>query len=67
MNLMKAIAQAIADANQKAEKIKALRLELDYQLAWLHQYIEQNDKANIDRTKERLSEIHKELTAFNVL
>lgn len=67
MNLIKAIAQAITEANRRVEVIKALQLELDYQLAWLHQYMEQDDQENIKRTKERLSEIHQELTAFNAL
>ncbi|WP_150284327.1 hypothetical protein [Rummeliibacillus sp. TYF-LIM-RU47] len=66
MNLIESIVNAIARANQKVETIKALHLELDYQLSWLHEYMEKDDQNNIQITKGRLSQIHQELTQFKV-
>lgn len=67
MNLIESIVNAIARANQKVATIKALHLELDYQLSWLNEYIQQKDHPKIEQTKQRLLEIHQGLTLLNAI
>lgn len=69
MNLRESFDNAIAILTQKIEtkKIKSLHLELDYQLSWLNEYIQQKDQPKIEQTKQRLLEIHQELTLLNAI
>lgn len=46
------------------ERIEGLKIELDYQLDWLSNYIAAGDTKNIEKTKVRLQEIQMELQAF---
>ena len=43
------------------ERIPVLRLELDYELALLVEYLEKDDKAKIDASKRKLEELRQEM------
>ena len=43
------------------ERIPVLRLELDYELALLHEVLSQGDMIRAARSKERLEELRREL------
>lgn len=47
--------------------INGLKLELDYELAWLSEYIRHNDEENINNSKIRLEEIYLELSAYGAI
>ena len=48
-------------AKMEQELKSALLAEQDYELATLHEAIQSNGQAEIDRSKKRLAEIHTEL------
>lgn len=43
------------------QRIPVVRLEMDYELAVLFEAMEQGDEARVERTKERLSELRREM------
>lgn len=43
------------------ERIPVLRMELDYELAWLHELLQSGSREEIARCKERLQELRQEL------
>lgn len=43
------------------QSLKELEVELDYELASLHHAINEGDEAEVERSKQRLSEIHREM------
>lgn len=45
----------------KKDYIQGLLFEMDYELAWLHLYMQNRDLGNIEKVKMRLKEIHSEL------
>ena len=54
---------------EKAQRLtkKALEAELDYELASLYDAMQQGDQTEIERSKKRLAELHKELGLEPVL
>ncbi|UAW07758.1 hypothetical protein PVJ1_00024 [Psychrobacillus phage PVJ1] len=55
------IVRIFRKADLERERIEGLKLELDYQLDWLSEYIASGDRENIENTKVRLQEIQSEL------
>ncbi|MFL0584688.1 hypothetical protein ACH0B6_19135 [Solibacillus silvestris] len=51
---------SIAPLPDESDKL-VLELELDYELASLHDAMQHRDQPEIERSKQRLAEIHKEL------
>ena len=62
---MKQVVHVIRKADVEKEFLKVLHLELDYELATLHDALEQDDAKQITKSKKRLSEIHGELEKLN--
>ncbi|WP_432354838.1 hypothetical protein [Sporosarcina sp. A2] len=62
---MKQVVHVIRKADVEKEFLKVLNLELDYELATLHDALEQEDSKQIGKSKKRLSEIHSELEKLN--
>jgi hypothetical protein len=62
---MKQVVHIIRKAEIEKEYVKLLHLELDYELASLHDAIQENDPKQIEKSKTRLTEIHGELETFN--
>lgn len=62
---MKQVVHIIRKADVEREYVKLLRLELDYELATLHDAIVQEDVKQKVKSKERLKEIHRELELLN--
>jgi len=60
--------QVIAALKRKdaEERIPVLRLELDYELATLHDALQDNDKAQVKRSKERLKQLRREMLLLEV-
>lgn len=49
------------------ERISILRLELDYELAILHEAMMENSAPKMDESKERLQEIREEMIMLEAL
>lgn len=64
---MRQIIHIIRKVDVEKLHIITLNYELDYELANLHEAIQQNDKEQIKKSNERLKEIHAELTTLGVL
>ncbi len=64
---MRQVVHIIRKYDMEKEKIQTLKLELDYQLATLHEAMQNNDEEEISDTKEQLKEIHKLLEELNAL
>ncbi|MHA6258567.1 hypothetical protein ACXYMX_01520 [Sporosarcina sp. CAU 1771] len=62
---MKQVVHIIRKADVEREYVKLLRLELDYELATLHDAIVQGDTKQNMKSKVRLREIHRELDTLN--
>jgi hypothetical protein len=65
---MKQVVHIIRKADVEKQYINLLNLELDYELATLHEAIQQDDEKQQAKSKNRLMEIHSELEklhAFN--
>lgn len=65
--MMKQMIQIIRKADVEKEYIHVLKLELDYELATLHDAMQQQDSRQMDESKKRLKEIHVELEALHAL
>ena len=65
VSIMKQVVHIIRKADVEKEYVKILHLELDYELATLHDAIQENDAKQIGKSKTRLTEIHGELETFN--
>lgn len=62
---MKQVVHIIRKAEIEKEYVKLLHLELDYELATLHDAVQENDSKQVEKSKTRLTEIHGELETFN--
>ncbi|MFD1205749.1 MULTISPECIES: hypothetical protein [Sporosarcina] len=62
---MKQVVHIIRKAEIEKEYVKLLHLELDYELATLHDAVQEKDEKQIEKSKLRLTEIHSELETFN--
>jgi hypothetical protein len=62
---MKQVVHIIRKAEIEKEYVKLLHLELDYELATLHDAVQEKDSKQIEKSKTRLTEIHGELETFN--
>ncbi|MFS0574395.1 hypothetical protein AB1K83_02040 [Sporosarcina sp. 179-K 3D1 HS] len=62
---MKQVVHVIRKAEFEKEYVSMLNLELDYELATLFDAIEQNDEKQKRKSKQRLSDIHRELEMLN--
>ncbi|WP_025785208.1 hypothetical protein [Sporosarcina sp. D27] len=62
---MKQVVHVIRKADVEKEFLKVLNLELDYELATLHDALNEEDFKQIAKSKKRLSEIHTELEKLN--
>jgi hypothetical protein len=49
------------------ERIPVLRLELDYELALLHEAMMENSRTKMEQCKERLKEIRREMLMLEAL
>lgn len=58
---MKQVVHIIRKADVEKQYINLLNLELDYELATLHEAIQQDDEKQQEKSKNRLMEIHSEL------
>lgn len=52
---------------EKKEYVSGLLLELDYELATLHDSMQSGDLDQSKKSKKRLGELHKELVAFKAI
>jgi len=62
---MKQVVHIIRKVDVEREYVKLLQLELDYELATLHDAIQQADGKQKMKSKRRLTEIHHELEMLN--
>lgn len=62
---MKQVVHVIRKADVEKEYIKVLQLELDYELATLFDAIQQSNEKEEQKSKKRLTEIHRELETLN--
>lgn len=62
---MKQVVHVIRKADVEKEFLKVLNLELDYELATLHDALNEKDFKQIAKSKKRLTEIHTELEKLN--
>lgn len=62
---MKQVVHVIRKADVEKEYVKVLQLELDYELATLFDAIQQSDEKEEQKSKKRLTEIHRELETLN--
>ncbi len=62
---MKQVVHVIRKADVEKEFLNVLNLELDYELATLHDALEVEDMKQITKSKKRLTEIHSELEKLN--
>jgi len=58
------IVRIFKTTDMERERFEGLKLELDYQLDWLSNYIAAGDTKSIEKTKVRLREIQLELETF---
>lgn len=62
---MKQVVHIIRKNEIEKEYVKLLHLELDYELATLHDAVQEEDGKQMKKSKTRLTEIHSELETFN--
>lgn len=62
---MKQVVHVIRKADVEKEFLKVLNLELDYELATLHDALVEEDSKQVTKSKNRLAEIHNELEKLN--
>ena len=62
---MKQVVHIIRKADVEKEYVKLLYLELDYELATLHDAVQQDDSKRKMKSIRRLREIHRELGSLN--
>lgn len=63
---MKQVVHFIRKEDVEREYVRTLQLELDYELATLYDALQDQDTAQVDKSKLRLTEIHNELETLNV-
>ncbi|WP_303967958.1 hypothetical protein [Sporosarcina ureae] len=63
---MKQVVHFIRKEDVEREYVRTLQLELDYELATLYDALQDQDTVQVDKSKQRLSEIHNELETLNV-
>jgi len=63
--IMKQVVNLIRKADVEKEYVEVLHLELDYELASLYDAMERKDEIEMQKSKKRLKEIHKELEVLN--
>lgn len=64
---MKQVVHIIRKEDVEKKMIFGLKLELDYELASLYDAMQEKNQAEIDKSKVRLGEIHKQLKALHAL
>ena len=62
---MKQVVHIIRKADVEKEYVKLLQLELDYELATLHDAVQHDDAKQKMKSKNRLRDIHRELETLN--
>ncbi|ARD49166.1 hypothetical protein SporoP37_13930 [Sporosarcina sp. P37] len=63
---MKQVVHFVRKEDVEREYIRTLHLELDYELATLYDALQEQDTAQVEKSKTRLAEIHNELETLNV-
>ncbi|MFB5085699.1 hypothetical protein PGC35_00560 [Psychrobacillus sp. PGGUH221] len=64
---MRQVVHIIRKNDLEKEKIQTLKLELDYELATLFDAMTDESEEDINKSKERLKEIHQQLGELNAL
>ncbi|ALC86189.1 MULTISPECIES: hypothetical protein [Bacillaceae] len=64
---MRQVVHIIRKNDLEKEKIQTLKLELDYELATLFDAMTDESEDDINKSKERLKEIHQQLGELNAL
>lgn len=64
---MKQIIKIIRKVDLEKQYEEVLLLEIDYELGTLFDAMQINDKSQIDKSKQRLTEINQELKVFNTM
>lgn len=64
---MRQVVHIIRKNDLEKEKIQTLKLELDYELATLFDAMTDESEDAINKSKERLKEIHQQLGELNAL
>lgn len=63
---MKQVVHFIRKEDVEREYVRTLQLELDYELATLYDALQDQDMAQVNKSKTRLAEIHNEMETLNV-
>ncbi len=63
---MKQVVHFIRKEDVEREYVRTLELELDYELATLYDALQDQDTVQVDKSKQRLMEIHNELETLDV-
>lgn len=63
---MKQVVHFIRKEDVEREYVRTLNLELDYELATLYDALQEDDTKQVEKSKQRLAEIHSELETLNV-
>ena len=63
---MKQVVHFIRKEDVEREYVRTLELELDYELATLYDALQDHDTVQVDKSKQRLAEIHNELETLDV-
>lgn len=63
---MKQVVHFIRKEDVEREYVRTLQLELDYELATLYDALQDQDTVQVDKSKQRLTEIHNELETLHV-
>lgn len=63
---MKQVVNFIRKEDVEREYVRTLQLELDYELATLYDALQDQDTVQVDKSKQRLTEIHNELETLHV-
>lgn len=63
---MKQVVHFIRKEDVEREYVRTLELELDYELATLYDALQDQDTVQVDKSKQRLAEIHNELETLDV-
>ena len=63
---MKQVVHFIRKEDVEREYVRTLEVELDYELATLYDALQDQDTVQVDKSKQRLAEIHNELETLDV-
>lgn len=66
MLFMRQVVHFIRKEDVEREYVRTLELELDYELATLYDALQDQDTVQVDKSKQRLTEIHNELETLDV-